>query len=523
MSSSMFSKDSEKTEERRSSPREKMKRHVVLVFFGEDNWGKLTNMSESGMAFEFAKPPSLSERVNFTFQAMGGTPMPRNGKALGDLFEAPGKIVWTREFERGAGVQFVDLAEANRQQIREWLCFETSTNGFAPAERMKREAQPTLAEVLAPFAEGPNTQGAANKKESLLELDMPVPPAEPVREPDSAFLESSVAEEPNEAPAWVGQGETAKGPRVPELLAASHPSVARLTFLVVSGCLVAFAVTAGVRIYMTREAQRAATAARTSVPAPAVGETTDAENIPSPVPTPVSSLAAPAISSSVTSSPVTSAPPFQVDVLDADGRNWILWFVHGGAKDAKDKDNPIPSRLSESSNPSASAMKATKREDAASPQKPRAAHTFDFEAPNVSHPLTSNSPGKPSAEAPAIPSEVTPSSGEPFGGALGRQVAPAAPAVQPPIGGMVQQPHLIRATTPVYPQIAKSSRVSGDVVVDALIDTSGNVITAKVISGPVLLRQAAMETVRHWTYEPARLDGQAVAMHLSVTVKFRIN
>ena len=60
-------------------------------------------------------------------------------------------------------------------------------------------------------------------------------------------------------------------------------------------------------------------------------------------------------------------------------------------------------------------------------------------------------------------------------------------------------------------------------VVDALIDTTGNVTTAKVISGPVLLQQAAVETVRHWKYEPARLDGQAVAMHLTVTVRFRLN
>lgn len=522
MSSSMtISKGSVKTEERRSSPREKMKHHVVLVFFGEDNWGKLTNMSESGMAFEFAKPPALSERVNFTFQAMGGTPIPRNGKVLGDLFEAPGKIVWTREFERGAGVQFVDLAEASREQIRQWLSFETSTNTSTPGERVKWEAQPILAELLAPFAEGPDTQGAANKKEPMAELDMPVPLAEPVREPDSAFLESSVAGQPYEAPALMGREEAAKGPRVPELLATSHPSVARLTFLVVSGCLVAFAVTAGLRIYMTREAQRADAAVRTSNPAAAVGETTAAVNVPAP--TPVSSLAAPVVSSSVTSSPVTGAPPFQIDVLDANGQSWILWFVHGGAKDAKDKVNQTPSRLSESSNPSAPTMKATKREDAVSPQKPRAAHTFDFEAPNVSHAQTGNSPGKPSAEAPAIQSEITPSSGEPFGGALGRQVAPAAPAVQPPTGGMVQEPRLIRATIPVYPEIAKSSRVSGDVIVDALIDTSGNVMAVKVISGLVLLRQAAMETVRHWKYEPARLDGQAVAMHLSVTVKFRIN
>lgn len=97
--SAATSKERERTEERRNAPRETLRRYVVLVFFGEDNWGKLTNLSESGMAFEFAKPPSLSERVNFTFQAMGCMAMPRNGRALGESFEAPGKVVWRREFD----------------------------------------------------------------------------------------------------------------------------------------------------------------------------------------------------------------------------------------------------------------------------------------------------------------------------------------------------------------------------------------------------------------------------------------
>lgn len=525
--STVISKDNAKTEERRSSPRETLKRHVVLVFFGEDNWGKLTNMSESGMAFEFAKPPALSEQVSFTFQAMGCMPMPRKGKALGDSFEAPGKIVWTREFERGAGVQFVDLAEASREQIREWLSFEASANPSTPAEKFKPEAQPILAELLAPFGEGSSTQGAASKKGSPLELDMPVPVAESVPELDSAFLESSVAEDPYEVPAWMGQEATAKAPSAPELPTTSHPSVARLTFLVVSGCLAAFAVTAGVRIFMTREAQRADAAIRASEPAPAptIKEAAAEENGAPPIPTPVSSPAVPVTSSTATGSSVTGAPPFQVDVLDASGRNWILWFVHGGAKD---QDGQNSYKLSGSSNSSVptTTTRTAKRQEAASLEKPQVTHTFTMAAPIVSHPTEGNVTGKPSAEAPAIQPELKPPSGDPFGGALGRAMAPAAPvtpAAHVPTGGMVQQPRLNRATVPVYPQLAKSSRVSGDVIVDALIDTAGNVTTVKVISGPVLLRQAAMDTVRQWKYEPARLDGQAVAMHLSVTVKFRLN
>lgn len=491
---------------------------MILVFFGEDNWGKLTNMSESGMAIEFSKLPSSLERVKFTFQAMGCMPMPRDGKVLGDSFEAPGKIVWTREFERGAGVQFVDLAEASREQIRQWLSFEASTNTSTPAVPAKTQGQPILGELVSPLEPGFKSPSAGDKKGSLLEFDMPVPVAETVAEPDPAFLESSVAES-YEAAVGSAPREAATGQPAAELPVTSHPSVARLTFLVVSGCLAAFAVTAGVRIYMTRPGRRADAPVRASDSGPRIGESTAEAHIPSPVPSPAASVTSSPSMSSATSSSVEGAPPFQVNVLDASGRSWILWFVRGGAKD---KDRQISHEPSESTNSSAPTMKTPKRQEEATPQKPPATHTFTMPAPNVGHPLESGSPGNPPAEVPAIPTELTPSSGEPLSGALGRQKAPAPPPVQVATGGMVQQPRLIQSGPPIYPQLAKSIRVTGDVDVDALIDMAGKVIAVKVISGPDLLQHAAMETVRQWKYEPARLDGQAVAMHLTVTVSFRL-
>jgi protein TonB len=62
--------------------------------------------------------------------------------------------------------------------------------------------------------------------------------------------------------------------------------------------------------------------------------------------------------------------------------------------------------------------------------------------------------------------------------------------------------------------------LAGDVTLDALIDTDGNVMDVKTLSGPALLQQAARDAVRLWKYAPARLDGRPVPMHLTVTVKF---
>ncbi len=90
------------------------------------------------------------------------------------------------------------------------------------------------------------------------------------------------------------------------------------------------------------------------------------------------------------------------------------------------------------------------------------------------------------------------------------------------VGGEVKPVQLISSVPPVYPQLARSQRVSGDVKIDASIDENGRVTSMKVVGGPVLLHQAAMDSLRQWKYKPATLDGKAVSMHLVVTVQFRL-
>ncbi|MGC2464008.1 MAG: TonB family protein [Candidatus Acidiferrum sp.] len=106
--------------------------------------------------------------------------------------------------------------------------------------------------------------------------------------------------------------------------------------------------------------------------------------------------------------------------------------------------------------------------------------------------------------------------------AAGNEKQPAAPEVPVPVGGDVRSARLISQVPPAYPLMAKNQHVSGDVVIDALIDVNGRVTTMRVISGPTLLHQAAKDALRQWKYRPALLDGKPVAMHLSVTLQFRI-
>jgi periplasmic protein TonB len=102
-------------------------------------------------------------------------------------------------------------------------------------------------------------------------------------------------------------------------------------------------------------------------------------------------------------------------------------------------------------------------------------------------------------------------------GSKGNQ--PAAPI---PVGGEVTNVQLISSVPPAYPLMARSQRISGDVKIDALIDESGRVTGMKVVTGPAMLHQAAMDALRQWKYKPATLNGKPVSMHLMVTIQFRL-
>jgi len=146
-----------------------------------------------------------------------------------------------------------------------------------------------------------------------------------------------------------------------------------------------------------------------------------------------------------------------------------------------------------------------------------------------SHPVSSQRTGggqddaAPSLDAGAEPPSST-TGGLP--GVMGSSdvASPPAPEIQPEgpvkIGGQVKEPKLLSSTLPVYPAFAKEAHVEGDVVIRTTIDKNGSVTHMEVVSGPTMLRQAALDALNRWKYEPSKLDGQAVSVQMLVTIKF---
>jgi periplasmic protein TonB len=89
-------------------------------------------------------------------------------------------------------------------------------------------------------------------------------------------------------------------------------------------------------------------------------------------------------------------------------------------------------------------------------------------------------------------------------------------------GGLVTQPHRIHSVAPVYPELARAARVQGDVVIDCVIDSTGHVSEARVVSGHPLLDEAALAAVRRWIYTPTLLNGVPISVLLTVTVVFEL-
>jgi protein TonB len=109
------------------------------------------------------------------------------------------------------------------------------------------------------------------------------------------------------------------------------------------------------------------------------------------------------------------------------------------------------------------------------------------------------------------------------------------PAILPPStkGGAVQQQvrvessveaaNLIKKVIPIYPQIARSSRIQGAVRFTAHIGKDGRILNLKFMSGPPVLVDSATAAVKQWVYRPTLLDGAPVEVITQIEVNFTLN
>ncbi|PYU48658.1 MAG: energy transducer TonB [Acidobacteria bacterium] len=119
-----------------------------------------------------------------------------------------------------------------------------------------------------------------------------------------------------------------------------------------------------------------------------------------------------------------------------------------------------------------------------------------------------------------------------MGGVLGGVIGGMGGAPPPPkphqtgplrVGGNVQAARILNRVQPVYPPLARQTRISGTVRLHAIIGKDGAITSLEVMSGHPLLQQAALDAVRQWRYQPTLLNGEPVDVDTTIDVIFSLN
>jgi periplasmic protein TonB len=336
------------------------------------------------------------------------------------------------------------------------------------------------------------------KPPSTISAPVPIPDMTSGKRPTPAPQEFSSLPVPKPAPSndFMARGMLASG----QTSAASSGEFRRRIPLIVGGVALVLAGFGAGYFLMHRgsvpaPAVSAAVTAQPSAPLPPA-QTSQAEPVQMPQPSVGQAPAQPqpvSVTASVTADPRASTPP--------DAQN--LRRPASDNMDAKESD-----RASKQHQAIASLKMS-------SPSAPRRdlGKLSDGSAPNVTDVSSAVAVGgAPSAAtlSPVVRSESQPA-------------PPPSLGSSGPSSKTIREPKLITSTHPTYPSVARQSNTQGTVVVSAEVDVKGNVIDAKAISGPVSLRQAAIEAVSQWKYSPALIDGKPARAQVTVDVQFRLN
>lgn len=90
------------------------------------------------------------------------------------------------------------------------------------------------------------------------------------------------------------------------------------------------------------------------------------------------------------------------------------------------------------------------------------------------------------------------------------------------VGGKVKPPRKIKHVDPVYPPEARDAGIQGVVALQVIVGRDGLVKSADVVKSVPELDQAALEAVRQWEFEPTYVDGETVAVEMTITINFTL-
>jgi periplasmic protein TonB len=91
------------------------------------------------------------------------------------------------------------------------------------------------------------------------------------------------------------------------------------------------------------------------------------------------------------------------------------------------------------------------------------------------------------------------------------------------VSGGVMEGMLVHRALPVYPTMARNTHTAGRVELQATISREGTIENLRVVGGPPLLQQAAIDAVKQWRYRPYLLNGEPVEVETTINVDFKLD
>jgi PilZ domain len=148
--------------ERRAHPRRAVSPRLYVVLYGVNSDGILYDVSEGGAALDILGSQPEGEYIVVDFEMA----------EIGRQFEAKARITWRDAAGKKVGIHFVDLPEASRIQLKEWLLKKVSVEDAAqPAVIHDAAREVTLASAQPrPGSREPDSQ-THNNIESGSERD----------------------------------------------------------------------------------------------------------------------------------------------------------------------------------------------------------------------------------------------------------------------------------------------------------------------------------------------------------------
>ena len=451
----------------------------MYVDLGLENGGFPINVSEGGMAFQGIRSLEKNQLIQINFKLPGS----------GGPVESTARIAWLNDLGKGGGLRFIDLPEAARRLINDWLSLQTSSSGGTKDTAIL----PTKAEsknfISAPRALKTDQNHSLAKAHSTAVEVLLDSPLSPVTTTNVIAPSGSMA-----IPIQSVNSARDFGFPGPYFEAGKRNVWSTPFSLRVITALAAAAIFGAILFQLDGDLQFPAWIGN---PAQALSESAAATAPPN---------------SSETQS--ADAPP-----SDTTGSGLPASLATRSAADTKGPSNQ----------PAASTLKAPVSRPAklATPLKVSPPKTSPRQiATTVKHVTPSVNAKSPAADV-APPAVMLPTNPglAPQLPALLSETRPPAPSPRESVqrSGKLDAAQLISRVNPVYPKVAKAVGLSGSVELQFMISTDGSVRNATVVKGNPLLARAAVDAIYAWHFQPARRDGIPVESESSAVFVFKPN